>query len=96
MAMYIRAEELMLTIETTLCKATENKLKETADYLKVPDIDRLSKGALIRKIHEHLDGLCETEKTGLRIYIHHWRTFSLSCVVPLRPWKRHRRRIHSY
>ena len=62
MAMDIRAEELVLTIETTLYKATENKLQETADYLKVPDTERLSKRALIRKIHEYLDGLCETEK----------------------------------
>ena len=62
MAMDIRAEELVLTIETTLYKVTENKLQETADYLKVPDTEGLSKRALIRKIHEHLDGLCETEK----------------------------------
>ena len=60
--MDIRAEELMLTIETTLYKVTEKKLKETADYIKVPEIDGLSKRALIRKIHEHLDVLCETEK----------------------------------
>ena len=62
MAMDIRAEELVLTIETTLYKVTENKLQETADYLKVPDIDGLSKRALIRKIHELLDVLCDREK----------------------------------
>ena len=60
--MDIRAEELMLTIETTLYKVTESKLRETADYLKVPDSDGLSKRALIRKINEHLDVLCEREK----------------------------------
>ena len=62
MAMDIRAEELMLTIETTLYKVTESKLRETADYLKVPDSDGLSKRALIRKSNEHLDVLCEREK----------------------------------
>ena len=62
MAMDTRAEELLLTIETTLYKVTETKLKETADYLKVSDTEGLSKRALIRTIHEHLDGLCEAEK----------------------------------
>ena len=60
--MDIRAEELMLTIETTLYKVTESKLRETADYLKVPDSDGLSKRALIRKINELLDVLCDKEK----------------------------------
>ena len=60
--MDIRAEELVLTIETTLYKVTENKLQETADYLNVPDTEGLSKRALMRKIHEHLDGLCDREK----------------------------------
>ena len=62
MAMDTRAEELILTIETTPYKVTESKSKETADYVKVPGVEGFSKRVLIKKIHEHLDGLCETEK----------------------------------
>ena len=62
--MDIRAEELMLTIETTLYKVTETKLRETADYLTILDVEGLSKRALIKKVHEHLDGLCEAEEDG--------------------------------
>ena len=52
-----RAEELMLSIETTLYKVTEKKLQETADYLQIGDIEGLSKRALIRNIRDYLDEL---------------------------------------
>ena len=96
MAMDTRAEELLLTIETTLYKVTETKLKETADYLKVSDTEGLSKRALLRTIHEHLDGLCEAKKD----YTEDLHT-SLEDILAflcgtLHPWKTHRTRIKSY
>ena len=57
-----RAEEVILSIETTLYKVTETKLKETANYLKIADIEGLSKRALIRNIRNYLDKLCEKEE----------------------------------
>ena len=57
-----RAEEVMLSIETTLYKVTETNLKETANYLKIADIEGLSKRALIRNIRNYLDELCEKEE----------------------------------
>ena len=62
MAMDTRTEELMLSIETTLCKVTETKLKETAYYIKFADIEGLSKRQLIRNIRNYLDELCEKEE----------------------------------
>ena len=67
MAMDIRAEELMLTIEATLLKVTENKIKETADYLKVPGIERVSRGALMRNTTKYN----ELQKDFLKIMSEH-------------------------
>ena len=57
-----RAEELMLSIETTFYKVTEAKLKETGEHLKIGTIESLSERILIRKIRDCLDEACEKGK----------------------------------
>ena len=55
MASSNRAEELQLSIETTLYKISEVKLRETANYLKVKDVEKLSKRLLIKTIRDLVD-----------------------------------------
>ena len=62
MASSNRAEELQLSIETTLYKISEVKLRETANYLKVKDVEKLSKRLLIKTIRDLVDEISAVDE----------------------------------